>query len=366
MLSRKKESVHEKEVSNVSVRQRFSKVFRMTVVGTALALIAAACGVGQQGPSEQGNTSGGGGGGQAKICMMPKLVGIPYFNASEKGAKEAAKELGVDLNYNGPSEAKAAEQVQMIEQMIQQQCDAISVAANDPEALAPAMKKAGEAGVKTSAWDADVKEDSREYFVNQATFEGIGQEMVEIMAEETGGKGKFLVVTGSLTAPNQNAWIDEMKKHIKNKYPEMSIASVEPGEEDLQKGIDVTKNYLRANPDTAGVFGLTTVALPGAAEAVQQLGVKDQVAVTGLSTPNQTKPYVKSGTVNKFVLWNPVDLGYLAVHVANRQINGEMPSKKGAKFKAGRLGEVEMIAPDEVLLGPPLVFTKDNIDKYDF
>jgi rhamnose ABC transporter rhamnose-binding protein len=354
-----------KEVSNMFARQKFSKICRMLLVGTALAVIAASCGVGQEGPSEGGDT-GGSGDEQAKICMMPKLVGIPYFNASEEGAKEAAEELGVELNYNGPSEAKAAEQVQMIEQMIQQQCDAISVAANDPEALAPAMKKAGEAGVKTSAWDADVKDDSREYFVNQATFEGIGTEMVEIMAEETGGKGEFLVVTGSLTAPNQNAWIDEMKKHIENEYPEMSIASVEPGEEDLQKGIDVTKNYLRANPDTAGVFGLTTVALPGAAEAVQQLGVKDQVAVTGLSTPNQTKPYLESGTINKFVLWSPVDLGYLAVHVANNQINGEMPSEEGATFEAGRLGEVEMIAPDEVLLGPPLVFTKDNIDEYDF
>jgi rhamnose ABC transporter rhamnose-binding protein len=367
-VSRRKEDIHKttkKEVSNVFARQGFSKVFRMLLVGTVLALVAASCGVGQEGPSDKGD-AGGSGGGQAQICMMPKLVGIPYFNASEKGAKEAAEELDVKLNYNGPSEAKAAEQVQMIEQMIQQQCDAISIAANDPEALAPAMNKAGEAGVKTSAWDADVKEDSRQYFVNQATFEAIGQQMVEIMAEETGGKGEFLVVTGSLTAPNQNAWIDAMKKHIKNEYPDMSIASIEPGEEDLQKGIDVTKNYLRANPDTAGVFGLTTVALPGAAEAVQQLGVKDKVAVTGLSTPNQTKPYIESGTINKFVLWNPVDLGYLAVHVANRQVEGNMPSEKGAKFKAGRLGEVELIAPDEVLLGPPLVFTKDNIGEFNF
>lgn len=362
-MSRDEVTVPKKEASNVSARPDFPKVFRMLLMGTVLALIAASCGVGQEGP-QQGDS--GGGGGQAQICMMPKLTGIPYFNASEEGAKEAAEELGVDLNYNGPSEAQAAEQVQMIEQMIQQQCDAISVAANDPQALAPAMNNAAEAGIETSAWDADVKDNAREYFVNQATFEAIGSEMVDIMAEETGGKGKFLVVTGSLTAPNQNAWIEEMREHMKEKYPQMSIASVEPGEEDLQRGIDVTKNYLRANPETAGVFGLTTVALPGAAEAVQQLGVEDEVAVTGLSTPKQAKPYVKSGTVKKFVLWNPVDLGYLTVHVANRQVNGNMPSKKGATFEAGRLGEVEMIAPDVVLLGPPLVFTKENIDKYNF
>src|SRR5215204_4241713 len=233
-----------------------------------LVLAVAACGVGQQGPSQ----GGGGGGGPNKICMMPKLVGIPYFNASEQGANEAAKEVDVDLVYDGPTEAKAALQSQMIEQFIQQQCDAITVAANDPNALAPAMKKADNAGIATGAWDADVAPDARDVFVNQATFEAIGYKLVDIMAEQTGGKGKFLVITGSLTAPNQVAWLKEMRERMKEKYPDMSIVAVEPGEEDLQKGIDLTKNYLRANPDTAGVFGITSVALPGAAEAVEQLG----------------------------------------------------------------------------------------------
>jgi len=323
-------------------------------------MVVAACGVGQQGPSQ----GGGGGGGPNKICMMPKLVGIPYFNASEQGANEAAKELDVDLVYDGPTEAKAALQSQMIEQFIQQQCDAITVAANDPNALAPAMKKADNAGIATGAWDADVAADARDVFVNQATFQAIGYELVDVMAKQTGGKGKFLVVTGSLTAPNQVAWLKEMRERMKDKYPEMSIASVEPGEEDLQLGIDITKNYLRANPDTAGVFGITSVALPGAAEAVQQIGRAGEVPVTGLSTPNEMKPYVESGTVKEFVLWNPVDLGYLAVYVANAQVDGNLP--KSGTFKAGRLGEVQMLAEDEVLLGPPIVFSKENIDQYDF
>ncbi|MGI8911739.1 MAG: autoinducer 2 ABC transporter substrate-binding protein [Rubrobacteraceae bacterium] len=342
----------------------FGSVWKVKVVPAVLLVVlvvaVAACGVGQQ-PSSQG---GGGGGGPEKVCMMPKLVGIPYFNASETGAKEAAEELGIDLVYDGPTEAKAALQSQMIEQFIQQQCGAITVAANDPNALAPAMKKAGEAGIATGAWDADVAPDARDVFVNQATFEAIGYELVDVMAEQTDGKGEFLVVTGSLTAPNQVAWLEAMRERMKEKYPEMSIASVEPGEEDLQLGIDITKNYLRANPDTAGVFGITSVALPGAAEAVQQAGLDGDVAVTGLSTPNEMKPYLDSGAVEKFVLWNPVDLGYLAVHVANAQIKGNMP--KSGTFEAGRLGKVEVVAEDEVLLGPPLVFSKENIGEYDF
>ncbi len=331
------------------------------VLLAAVALVLAACGVGEQGPS-QGQS--GGGSGPNKICMMPKLVGIPYFNASEQGAEEAAEELNVELVYDGPTEAKAALQSQMVEQFVQQQCDAITVAANDPDALAPAMKSAGDAGIATGAWDADVAADSRDVFVNQATFKDIGYDMVDVMAKQTDGKGEFLVVTGSLTAPNQVAWLKQMRERMKDKYPEMSIASVEPGEEDLQLGIDITKNYLRANPDTAGVFGITSVALPGAAEAVEQSGRSGEVAVTGLSTPNEMKPYLESGVVKEFVLWNPVDLGYLAVHVANAQVDGNLP--KSGTFEAGRLGKVELLSEDEVLLGPPIVFNQQNIGEYDF
>src|SRR3712207_9366439 len=141
----------------------------------------------------------------------------------------------------------------MTGQWTQQQCGPTPGAPNDPTARPPAMKNAGEAGIATGAWDADVARDARDVFVNQATFEAIGYELVDVMAEQTGGKGKFLVVTGSLTAPNQVAWLENMRKRMKEKYPEMSIASVEPGEEDLQLGIDITKNYLRANPDTAEI-----------------------------------------------------------------------------------------------------------------
>jgi rhamnose ABC transporter rhamnose-binding protein len=341
------------------------KKVRAVALLTALTVVTAACGVGQGGSAGGDGGDGGGSGDQAnKVCMVPKLVGIPYFNSAENGAKEAADELGVELDYNGPAQARAADQVQIIDQMVQQQCDAITVASNDPEAVGSAMSRAQEQGVATSSWDADVPEDAREYFVNQATAEAIGQKLVDVMAEQTGGEGEFLVVTGSLTAPNQNAWIDEMKAYMEEEYPEMSIASIEPGEEDLQKGIDVTESYLQANPDTAGVFGITTVSLPGAAEAVQQLGMKDEVAVTGLGLPSENREFVKNGTIEQFILWNPADLGYLAVQVANAQVNGEMPSS--GTFEAGRLGEVELIADDEVLLGPPVVFDKENIDEYDF
>ncbi|TVP73137.1 MAG: autoinducer 2 ABC transporter substrate-binding protein [Nitriliruptor sp.] len=362
-----------------------SRKLQVVAVGAALALAAAACG-GDVGDPEEPDTDpvedieeddddaddadedadedAAAPDGDIVIGMMPKLTGIPYFNAAQQGAQEAADELGVTLDFDGPTSESSAAQVELIEQWTAQGYDAISVSATDPDALAPAMTAAGEAGIGTSTWDADVNPDARDVFVNQATAQGIGFELVDIMAEQTGGEGEFLIVTGSLTAPNQNAWIAAMEERIESEYPDMVIAAIEPGDEDLEQGIDVTRAYLQANPDTAGVFGITSVALPGAAEAVEQLGLVGDVVVTGLGVPSEAGPYVDSGAIEEFALWNPIDLGYLALYVAYLQATGELP--ESGTFEAGRLGEVGFADDGVIELGPAFRFNADNIGDFDF
>lgn len=363
---------------------------RLFAIGAVLALTATACGgeVGEpddpaepaaeaDGDTDEADETDGadeseetdeatGGGEDIVIGMMPKLTGIPYFNAAQQGADEAADELGVMLDFDGPTSESAADQVELIEQWTAQDYDAISVSATDPDALAPALTAANDAGIATSTWDADVNPEARDVFVNQATAQGIGYELVDIMAEQTGGEGDFLIVTGSLTAPNQNAWIEAMEERIADEYPDMTIAAIEPGDEDLAQGIDVTRAYLQANPDTDGVFGITSVALPGAAEAVEQLGLTGEVPVTGLGVPSEVGPYVESGSVEEFALWNPIDLGYLAVYVAYLQATGELPDE--GTFEAGRLGEIGYADAEEgvIELGPPFRFNADNIDDFEF
>lgn len=342
----------------------------LLALSALLALAVAACGGEVGGPDDDAADADDSDGDAAAegdgivIGMMPKLTGIPYFNAAQQGAEEAAEELGATLDFDGPTSESAADQVELIEQWTAQDYDAISVSATDPDALAPAMTAAGEAGIGTSTWDADINPDAREVFVNQATAEGVGHELVDIMAEQTDGEGSFLIVTGSLTAPNQNAWIEAMEERIASEYPDMVIEAVEPGDEDLEQGIDVTRAYLQANPDTDGVFGITSVALPGAAEAVEQLDMTGDVKVTGLGVPSEVGPYVESGAVEEFALWNPTDLGYLAVHVAYLQATDELP--ESGTFEAGRLGEIGFAEDGVVELGPAFRFNADNIDDFDF
>jgi len=301
------------------------------------------------------------------IAVMPKLKGIDYFNAVERGAREAAQELGnIDLTYDGPTEGKVDQQIPFIESWTLQKVDVIAVACNDPDAVAPALQRARERGVHVITYDADAnpEKSGREFFVNQATFEDIGRALVDEMAAQAGEDAKVAIVSSSPTAPNQNAWIAVMKRYMAERYPKMQIVTIQYPEEDQGRAFSMTQDILKTYPDVKGIFGISSVAFPGAADAVRQAGKKGQVAVVGLSTPKSMREFVKDGTVKTVILWNPVDLGYLTVYVAKAVAEGTL--KPGAtEFEAGRLGKVK-VEGDQVLLGPPMKFTAENIDQYDF
>ncbi len=317
-----------------------------------------------QPPGEEATEAPAPSGQQITVAMIPKIEGIDYFNACERGAQEAADELGVKLIYRGPTENKVERQIEIIDSFIAQGVDVIAVSPNDPVAIAPALKKARDKGIHVITWDADAEKDAREFFVNQATAKSVGYALVDEMVAQIGESGDVAIVTGSLTAANQNEWIRYMKERIAQKYPGLKIVAIKPSEEDQQLAFQVTQDLLKAYPSLKGIFAITSVAFPGAADAVEQAGKKGQIAVVGLATPKGMKPWVKSGTVKTVILWNPVDLGYLTIYVAKALVDGEL--KPGAtELQAGRLGTVKVVG-DEVILGEPMKFTADNIDQYDF
>lgn len=300
------------------------------------------------------------------IGLIPKFTSDPYFVAANQGAQEAAAELGVTVEFNGPVNADVSEQANIIDRFVRRGFDVIAVSANDPDALAPAMKRAQDAGIITMTWDADVNPDARTLFLNQATFEGMGRTFVEMMVRSAGtAEGDFLIVTAVLTAPNQNRWIEELKKYAAEMYPNMNFPAILPGDEDLEKSKNVTLNYLQGNPDTVGVYTVTGIATPGVIEAVKQLGMEDSVAVTGLGVPSLIRPYLKDGSLKEAALWSPIDIGYGAIYMAKALHDGTV--KRGdASVAAGRLGDLQFIGDDTVLLGDPFIFTVDNVDDFDF
>jgi rhamnose transport system substrate-binding protein len=339
------------------------KVTALAALAVSAALVLSACG----GSSDSEGASGSGGGsGDLSVTFLPKNLGNPYFDTSDKGGKAAVKEFGGKFAEVGPQEATPDGQVPFINTAAQQGIGALVVSANDPKAIGDALNEARDAGTKVVTFDSDTDPQYRDLFINQASAEGIAKVQVKMIAEQIGDAGDIAILSAAANATNQNEWIDLMKKEIAASHPNIKVVDTVYGDDDDQTSFDKTSALLQKYPNLKGIVSPTTVGIAAAARYVSDSDFKGKVKVTGLGTPNQMREYVENGTVDAFALWNPEDLGYLAAFAAKALIDGDITGKEGDKFTAGKLGDYTVGADNTVLLGDPFEFTKDNIGDFDF
>jgi rhamnose transport system permease protein len=300
---------------------------------------------------------------QITVAMMPKSKGNAYFIACRKGAEEAAKELNVQLLWDGPTDPDPARQNEIIDTWITRGVDAIAVAVENREGISSVLRKAQEKGIKVITWDADAEPDARTFFVNQATPQGIGNALMDTAARVMGEEGEFAIISASLTASNMNEWRKYIEARRKERYPRIQEPVVRPCDDKKDKAFNEASTLLSANKNLKLIMAICSPAVPGAAEAVKQSGRTD-VKVIGLGLPNDNKRYVHEGITDTVILWNTMNLGYLTVYAAHDLTKGLL--KPGAtSLHAGRLNRIE-IKGDNILLGQPFAFTKENIDQFDF
>jgi rhamnose transport system substrate-binding protein len=302
-----------------------------------------------------------------KIAIMPKAVNIGYFTAWNKGAQKACKEIGAKCTYLGPTEATGPAQVQFINKVIQQHYDVLVISAADQNAIVPSLKKAKKAGITIVTSDADVaaaSKSARTVAILPSASSRIGTAEVDWAAEAAGKTGSVAILSAAATAANQNAWIAAMGPYLTSKYPNMKWVggtvdkSVFYGDDDATKSTQQFDAILAQYPDVAAIISPTTVGVLAA--AIEKKAKNAKVKVTGLGLPSQMAPYIEDGTVEKVGLWNPIDLGYVAVYAAARAKSGSFKGKVGSSFKAGKV-TYKVVAGGIAYLGDPFTFTKANI-----
>ncbi len=297
------------------------------------------------------------------VAMMPKSKGNAYFISCRQGAEKAAAELNVELIWDGPTDTDPARQNQIIDTWITRGVDVIAVAVENRDGVASVLRKARDRGIKVITWDADATPDARDFFVNQATPEGIGRTLMDHAARILGEEGKFAIITASLTAGNMIEWQKQIEARRIDKYPNVEMASLRPCDDLYRKAYDEANTILNAEPDVRLIMAICTPAVPAAAEAVKQSGRTD-VKVIGLGLPNANKAYVHEGITEAVILWKTVDLGYLAVRAARAVHDGDL--KPGDTTLDGGPVGVVTIQGDNILLGEPFTFDRTNIDQFDF
>jgi ABC-type sugar transport system substrate-binding protein len=327
-----------------------------------------------------------------KIAMLPKFKGENYFDAAKNGAEEAIAELNkekkvAEFLYDGPPQDQATnqKQVDILEGWIAQKVNVIIVSPNDPTAIAETLKKAQKNGIKVLTYDADAQTDARDLFVNQVVSAGVAQGLLEGAAKILKEKGygpdataNIACVSSAKTDANQQAWLSEIRNLLKT--PEYSWMVIKdensdvyypgPDETTTQTQCGTLISRMGAGDDKIqAAIGLTSMATPALGSQFQSASVKpdiNEIAITGLATPNAIKAYIKDDTnpLKTGVLWNVMDLGYLAVQCGYQMATGSITSSS-ASVNAGRLGE-RKIVDKMVVLGPALVFDKSDIDKYNY
>ena len=215
------------------------------------------------------------------------------------------------------------------------------MAVENRQGISSVLRKARERGIKVITWDADAEPDARDFFVNQATPEGIGNALMDNAARVLGGKGEFAIITASLTAANMIEWQKCIESAAAGEIPDIKMAALRPCDDLQKKAFDEANTILNANPGVKLIMAICTPAVPGAAEAVKQAGRTD-VKVIGLGLPNDNKAYVHEGITDCVILWN-TDGPRLPDRPGRPPPSRTGPSSAGdTHFKAGRLGSVEI------------------------
>ena len=300
-----------------------------------------------------------------KIALVVKALGIGFFEAANKGAQEAAKELGdVEVIYTGPTDTTAEGQIEVINSLIAQRVNAIAVSANDRDALVPTLKKAMDRGITVISWDSGVAPEGRAMHLNPSSNALIGNMCVKMAADNLpDGKGDVAILSASATATNQNTWIEEMKKVLPN-YPGVNLVTTVYGDDLADKSYREAQGLIQSYPDLKAIIAPTSVGVVAAAQAVSDAGKVGQINVTGLGLPSEMAGHVKSGASKSFAIWNPIDLGYAATTIAYNLATGKAKAAPGGEIPMGRMGAVKLDDQLEGAMADPFVYDASNIDEY--
>ncbi|MBB5043711.1 rhamnose ABC transporter substrate-binding protein [Shinella fusca] len=300
-----------------------------------------------------------------KIALLVKSLGNGFFEAANKGAEEAAKELGgVEIIYTGPTTTTAEGQIEVINSLIAQGVDAIAISANDPDAVVPALKKAQQRGIKVISWDSGVASEGRIMHLNPSSNELIGKMCLQLAKDHLpDGKGDFAILSATTTSTNQNIWIEEMKKQLKD-FPGLNLVTTVYGDDLADKSYREANGLLTSQPNVKVIVAPTTVGVLAASQAVKDAGKIGEVYVTGLGLPSEMAGAIKSGATKEFAIWNPIDLGYSATQIAYHLVKGDTDGAPGSEIEAGRMGKIKVGDNGEAAMADPFVYDASNIDQF--
>lgn len=345
--------------------RKFTVLISILVLAALLAACAAPAAPAPSAPAPAAPAADPAPSGDLVFTTVVKIAGINWFNRMEEGvAKFNAENDGITATLVGPAQADAAQQIPIIEDLIARGVDGLCVIPMDPEQLDPVLGRAMEAGIAVITHEATNQTNMHwdiEAFDNRA----FGAGLMDMLAENMGFEGEYVVFVGSLGSVTHNEWVDGAIERQLEAYPNLTLVGDRYETfDDAQTAYERAREVLAAFPNIKGFQGSASTDVAGIGQAIEEAGLQDEVSVVGTSLPSIAGDLLRSGAIDAIGFWDPAVAGeacnkLLQMHLAGEEI--------GDGTNLGIPGYENLIAVGNVLYGnAPVYVTAEDMDDYPF
>jgi ribose transport system substrate-binding protein len=296
-------------------------------IAVGLATTVAACG--------SDNSSGGGGGGGSssssggsgkKLTLVAGVKGDEFYITMNCGAQAEAKAKGATLNFQGPNEFAADQQIPIVNAVAAKNPDAVLIAPTDTQALYAPIKQLADNGSKVVLVDTTLsKPDMAVSQIASDNLEG-GKEAGRTLLKLTGGSGKYLVINvkpGISTTDQRAQGFEQVIKGASG----ADYLGQQYNNDDPAKAASIVTATLAKNPDLKGIFATNLFGAEGAASGLRQAGKLGQVKIVGFDAGPKQVQDLKQGVVQALIAQQPATIGKDGVDQALAALSGQ-PTQK--------------------------------------
>lgn len=264
-----------------------------------------------------------------EIAVIVKSANSTFWQNVRKGAETAGADLGgkYKVTFQGPeAETSIDAQVNMVDNAVNRGVAGIVLAASDPVALVPAVKKAYESGIPVVLIDSGLNSDGKYYQSFLATDNRAAGKLAaeKLLAKVKGGKVAVMSFTqGAASAIERTGgFIDEVKAKADYK-----IVGPYYSNSEMVTALNQTEDVLGSNPDIAAIFGANEPTAVGMARAVKQKGFAGKIIAVGFDGNSDLQNFVRDGTLDGIVVQSSYQMGYKGVDTIGKIIKGEKVEK---------------------------------------
>lgn len=298
-----------------------------------------------------------------KIAFVGKVEGQAWWDHVKSSVETWASDNGVDVSYQAPAEIDAAAQVQIMTDLVNQgEIDALLFSPNDPDSCEAICKEAREKGITVIATEASGMTNV-DYDIEAFDENGLGSFLMDELAKQMGEEGEYVTMVGSLTMESQNNWADAAVKHQEEAYPNMKYLNERVVDNsDADEAYNKTKELIQKYPDLKGILGTGSFDAPGAARAIQEMGLTGQVFAISVAMPSEVSDYINDGTLQSVGLW---DAGITAQAMCNLAVQMSKGETIGSTVDLGVDGYNACTVDGTLITGSgQIAITKDNLSDW--